>query len=187
MDLDALAAGVDRLPRSHPANLAEAFPVARDLDRCLVGALSASLAAALVLGMLLMAARRHLRSERAVIQTHEASLEDRLAALKRNQKEIDRLRGEAPADAGLTPISRHDALVELAAAVPDSLTLTSLVLSKDNGFVIEALVVSNGVDPESLRRAFERSGFNPDSHEGWILNAAAGRLSIHGRLGTPRT
>jgi Tfp pilus assembly protein PilN len=159
----------------------------RDLDGYLLGTVSAALLAALGLGAFVIGERRQLKSESAAYRQQASSLEGRLETLTRNQAEIIRLQREIPADPGFMQISRHEALVGLAAAIPDALTLTSLAVRRDNAFEIEAIVVGTGVDPDSLRRAFERSGFEPDPHNGWDFNAAAGRLAIRGKLGAPRT
>jgi hypothetical protein len=185
--MDALADGAAGIPRSHPANLAEAFPVPRELNRYLAVATSVGLSAALALCVLAAGARRQLVQLRASTRESEVSLEGRLETLTRNKDEMGRLRSEVPSDSGHDRISRHDSLVGLAASIPDALTLTSLALHRDNGFEIEAIVVGTGFDPEALRRAFERSGFIFASTDGWVFNAGAGRLAIRGKLGAPGT
>ncbi len=187
MKMDALAAAVARIPRSHPANLAEAFPVPRNLDGYLAGAVSAAVMAALSIGMLVIGGRSRLRQEGASIEARESLLEGRLESLTRNQDEMNRLRSEAPADLAPICVSTHEVLVGLAAAIPDALTLTSLALHKDNGLQIEAMVVGPGFDSESLRHDIEKIGFIFAPADGWALNPATGRLVIHGKLGTPRT
>jgi hypothetical protein len=187
MKMDALAEGVARIPKNHPANLVEAFPVPLDLNRCLAGATLAGLVAALLLGALVIRARGQLRREGESIDAQAAALEGRLEALSRNRDEMNRLRGEAPPDAGSVGVSRHEALVRLSAAIPDSVTLTSLSIRRDNGLEIEAMIVGPGFDSEALRHSLEKLGIVLSQVEGWAFNAAAGRLVIRGKLGAPRT
>jgi len=187
VNMNSFATGLARIPRRHPANLVEAFPVQRNINGYFVGTISAGFSAAVVVGALAFGARQQVVSEGAAIRAKETFLRGQLATLNGNRSEMNQLRGEIPNDLGFIQISRHDALVELASTIPDALTLTSLVMRKDNGFDLEAVVVGTGFDPESLRQALERSGFRPDSRDGWAFNAAEGRLAVHGKLEAPQT
>jgi hypothetical protein len=80
----------------------------------------------------------------------------------------------------------HEALVGLAAAVPDALTVTSLTIDRNDGFTIEAIVVGSDFDPEATRQALEQSGFKLEDSNGWQLNAPAGKVSIRGKYAAPR-
>jgi hypothetical protein len=185
-NLDALATGAARIPRKHPANLAESFPVPRNLDKCLACTVSVALLAAFVLGVLVIGGRRRLVQESAACAARSALLDRRLESLTHNQGEMNRLLSEAPADPRPERASIHDALAGLAAVIPDALTLTSLAIGRDDVLEIEAMVVGPGFDPEALRRALGKSGFSFAPSNGWVFDAPAGRLSIHGRL-APRT
>ncbi len=187
MDFDALASGVSRIPKRHPANLAEAFPRALNLDWYVASALAAGLCGALAMGALDLHTRRQIRSEDLADRARLAVLEDRITELGRNQREMLRLEGEFPGDADAAHHSTHDALVGLAVAIPDAVTLNSLELGLDGGFAIEAVVVGPSFDPEGLRRGLSLAGFEADAHEGWVYDAASGRLAIRGKLGGPRT
>jgi hypothetical protein len=187
MDFDALASGVVRIPRRHPSNLAETFPRALNLDRYVASALAAGLCAALALGALDVRARRQIRYEGLDDRARLAALEERISALGRNQREMLLLESEFPGDADKARRSTHDALVGLAGAIPDAVTLNSLELGVDGGFAIEAVVVGPSFDPEGLRRGLTLAGFEADAHEGWVYDAASGRLAIRGKLGGPRT
>jgi hypothetical protein len=187
MNIEALAAGVARLPKSHPANLAEAFPVPRDLNRCLAGATALALAAALSLGVLVIAGRSQFRRECSSIDSQAALLKGRLEGLARNRDEMNRLRREAPPDIEPIGVSRHGALLGLSAAIPDSVTLTSLAVHPDNSLEIEAMVVGPGFDAEALRQTMEKMGVVPAPSKGWAFNAATGQVVIRGKLGAPRT
>jgi hypothetical protein len=187
MDFDALASAVARIPTGHPANLAETFPRPLNLDRYLVPALMAGLCAALAIGALDLGVRRQLRSEDLADRARMAALEDRISGLTRNRSEMLRLESEFPGDGEAARRSTHDALVGLAGAVPDTVTLTSLELDRDGTFAIEAVVVGTPFDPDGLRHGMALVGFDPDSREGWIYDAKSGRLAIRGRIGGPRT
>jgi hypothetical protein len=185
-NLDDLARGISRIPRSHPANFVEAFPRRRNLDPYLAGASCFCCLAMLALAASVASQRRQLGEDRDAIHARTAALELRLAVLEKNREEIVRLRDMIP-EAGEYPrCGRHETLLGLSTAIPDGLTLTSLFLRRDGGFDLEAIVVGDGINPEGLRIALEGSGLHPDVR-GWVFDAAAGRLSVHGKIGTPRT
>jgi hypothetical protein len=185
-DLDDLAKGISRIPRRHPANLVEAFPRKRNLDPYLAGAGCLCCVAALALAASLTSQRRQFREDRDAIHSRTDALERLLAVLEKNREEMVRLRDVVPEGANYPRYGRHETLLGLSAAIPDCLTLSSLVLRRDNGFDLEAIVVGDGINPEGLRIALEAAGLHPDVH-GWVFDAAAGRLSVHGKLGAPRT
>jgi len=181
--LEALALGAARIPAAHPANLVEAFPRPRELDRFLMAAGVASLAAAIALGALLIADAGRLRAVEAAAGARVAGLEVRLAALGENRKEMERLTREAPDGTGMLPTGRYDALVGLAAAIPDALTLASLTIAGDGRFVIEALVVGGNFDQEDTRVSLARCGFVASTDKGWVYDAGPRRLLVRGRYG----
>jgi hypothetical protein len=187
MDFDALASGVTRIPKRHPANLAEAFPRALNLDWYVASALAAGLCAALALGALDVRARREIRSEALDSRARLAVLAERVSTLGRNKGEMLLLEGEFPGYADEARRSTHDALIGLAGAIPEAVTLNSLEMGRDGQFAIEAVVVGPSFDPESLRRGMALIGFRPDAHEGWVYDAASGRLAVRGKLGGPST
>ncbi len=180
--LDALAAGASRIPVGHPANLLEAFPRPRQLNRLLLCTGAGCLAAAAALAAAVPGQVGRMRADEASSGARAAALAARLAELDRNQAEMDRLRSEAAKGPGTLPVGRHDALLGLAAAVPDSLTLTSLEIARDDAFLIEAIVVGPDFDADAFRRALERAGFKPGSPNGWSYDPASGRISARGRL-----
>jgi hypothetical protein len=187
MDFDALASGVSRIPKRHPANLAEAFPRALNLDWYVASALAAGLCAALAMGALDLRVRRQIHSEGLAEQARSAVLEERIAILNSNKREMLRLEEEFPRDADAAHYAAHDALVGLAGAIPDAVTLNSLKMGREGEFAIEAMVVGPSFDPEGLRRGMALAGFEPDAHEGWVYDVPSGRLAIRGKLGGPRT
>jgi hypothetical protein len=187
MNMDALAAGASRIRRNHPANMAEAFPMPRNLDKCFLGAISAGVLTASALGVGVLGVRTQLEVEHAASQGRVSFLGKRLETLKRNQTEMDLLRGEMPEDPDFMRTSRHAALVELSATVPDALTLEVFGLRKDNRFELEAVVVGAVPDLGSLRKALERCGFESDPRDGWVFDSSSGRLVIRGRLTDRRT
>jgi hypothetical protein len=99
---------------------------------------------------------------------------------------MDRLRNEAPEGVGALPVGRHKELIGLAMAIPDAITLTSLVIGKDGGFELEALVVGADFDSENTRLSLARRGFTSAADRGWVYDAASGRLLVHGNYGEPR-
>jgi hypothetical protein len=187
LDMDAFAKGAARIPRHHPANLLEAFPMPQNLNRFLVGALTTALIAALALGAFVAAQRRQLSLEAEAIQVRASALGQRLDALTSNEVEMTRLSRGLPGDPDLFGNAVPAALVGLSAAVPDELTLTSLVIRKDSEFEIEAMVVGAGFDADGLRLAIEHCGLSPDPHGGWVFDAGGGKLAVRGRIGAPRT
>jgi hypothetical protein len=186
LNLDDLARGISRIPRTHPANLVEAFPRKRNLDPYLAGASCLCCLAMLALAPSVASQRRQMREDRDAIRTRTAALELRLAVLEKNREEIVRLRDMIPEAAEYPRSGMHETLQGLSAAIPDGLTLTSLLLRRNNGFELEAIVVGDGINPEGLRIAIEGCGLHPDVR-GWVFDAAAGRLSVHGKIGAPRT
>jgi hypothetical protein len=186
VDMDALAESAARIPAKHPANLAEAFPRALRLDKCLVGGALLGASVAIALGALDLGLSARLRSEGESDRKREASLGGRLEILAKNQGEMMALRKEAPEQHGYMQFGRHYALIGLAADVPDALTLTALSIGRDNSFEIEAIVVGTGFDPESLRSSLERRGFKPAGQDGWAFDAASGRLVVRGKYEGPQ-
>jgi hypothetical protein len=179
VDLEALALSAARIPSAHSANMVEAFPRPRDLDRYLAIAAVTGFSAAAAIGAATFQLCKQLRTEDGADSAHSASLQARLGRLGANKKEMAQLRNEAPDGSRPFASSRHDALVGLAAAIPDALTLTSLAIGGDGGFEIEAMVVGD-IDQEKTRQSFERFGFVPGKDKGWDYNVGTGRLSIQG-------
>ncbi len=187
MKMDALAAGVARLPAAHPANLTETFPVPRNLNGLFAGMVVFGFAAAVALGGLALRCRARIERERAATEARAAQLEGRLKSLGRNRDEMSRLRSETPPGLDARRVSWRDTLLGLSAAIPDSVTLTSLIVRRDNSLEIEAMVVGPGFDPEALRRVIEKMGVALAPSEGWAFSPTSGRLAIRGRLGEPGT
>ena len=172
--LDALALGASRTPTRHSGNLVEGFPRPRQLDRLLVGTVAGCLSAAAALAAGLPGHLRELRTLEASSAGRIASLQVHLSDLSRNQQEMKTLRIETALGSGSIHVGRHEALMGLAAAVPDSLTVTSLSIDDGDHFVIEAIVVGADFDAEGTKRALAQSGFKPASPDGWEYNASAG-------------
>ena len=178
--LDALAVGASRTPTSHPGNLVEGFPRPRQLDRLLVGTVAGCLSAAAALVAGLPGHLRDLRNIEASSAERVASLEVHLSDLSRNQREMKTLRIESAQGPGPIHVGRHEALLGLAAAVPDSLTVTSLSIDEGDHFVIAAIVVGADFDAEGTKRALAQSGFKPEGPNGWDFNASSGKLLMSG-------
>lgn len=183
VDLEVFALTAARIPVTHPANLIEAFPRPRELDRLLIAGAITGFSAAAVLSAITLSDGRQLRAEGEANRERAVKLEVRLNHLSDNQREMVRLRKEAPDIPGAMPVGRHNALLGLAAVIPDALTLTSLVIGRDGVFELEALVVGGDFELEDTRRALERCGFVPDREKGWAYDARAGRLRVRGQYG----
>jgi hypothetical protein len=183
--LEAFAAGAARLAANHPGNLVEGFPRPRRLDRYLVGAVASCLTVAAAIAADIPNGLARLKAADASSASRVSALEGRLEALRRNQGEMEKLRGEALQGPGPLQVGRHQALVDLAAALPEGLTLTSLSIDKNDGFAIKAIVVGADFDPEGTRRALDRIGFRAEGPKGWEFNAFLGTLSVCGRYAAP--
>ena len=162
LGMEELAAAAGRMPAGHPANLAASFPRRLDLDRGLAAGALAFLEAS---------------------RARADGLEARLGALESNKRAMERLRREAPEPAGRALPSMHEALVALAAAIPETLTLTSLALRPGGEFELGAIAVAPGFDPDGTRQALLACGFRPSGGDGWSYDPAAGRLRVRGRFG----
>jgi hypothetical protein len=181
-----LATGASQLDSNHPANLLEAFPRPLDLDSYLWCTAIAGLTFAVFAGFCVLGERNELLKVRAVNRAYANSLRERLAGLMKNQAEVASLRNEAPDTPGFLPGDRYPALRGLADAIPDSLTLTSFSIAKDDAFEIEALLVGTEFESDSVRQSLIRSGFVPGPGSAWIFDAAARRLSVRGKYGYPK-
>ncbi len=183
LGLEEFAAAAARLPRSHPANLLEGFPRKLSLDGCLAAAGIAGMLAAAALGAAAAVEAGRFDAARAAALARLGALRGRLLELEGNQREMARLREEAP-EGLATPSSGHAALEALGSTIPDALTLTSFALGPDGHFRLEAMVVGPGFDPEGTRLALARSGLAPVAG-GWSYDPASGLLRVHGsRVGT---
>ena len=184
--MEALASNAARISWRHPANLVEGFPRPRQLNGCLAGAAVGCLAAATALSAGVPGQLRQLKAADSSESSRNLALTARLADLKRNQREMEALRNEPLAGAGLLQAGKHGALLGLAEAVPDALTVTSLTIDRENRFEIEAVAVGADFDPEETRKALARGGFKPEGAGGWQFNAASGKLSVSGRYSAPQ-
>jgi hypothetical protein len=187
LGLDALAEAARRISVRHPANLLEAFPRPLVLDRYLSSVAIGGIVLASVAGVGLVSEKRKLEEVRLENGVRAESLARQLANLAANKVEMASLRNEAPDSPGFVPGDRNAALQCLAEAVPDSLTLTSFSIARDDSFEVEALLVANELDGEGVRKAFVRCGFTPGAVNGWSFDAATRRLSVRGKFGEPRS
>jgi hypothetical protein len=187
VNMETLAASAAKIPVRHPANLAESFPTPINLNAHLAGVGSVAISVALALGVSAFHQQSSIRGEGAMIRAREQALESHLATLAKNLDEMSRLRKEVPNGVGSMLLGRHNALLGLAASVPDVLTLTSLSMGRDGSFEITAIVVGAGFEPENLRTSLERCGFKPASQNGWAYDAASGTIAVRGIYGAPST
>jgi hypothetical protein len=183
LGMEELAAAAGRMPAGHPANLAASFPRRLDLDRGLAAGALAFLLAAALLASLAVSDEGRMRRGMEASRARADGLEARLGALESNTRAMERLRREAPEPAGRALPSMHEALVALAAAIPETLTLTSLALRPGGEFELGAIAVAPGFDPDGTRQALLACGFRPSGGDGWSYDPAAGRLRVRGRFG----
>ncbi len=179
--LESLAAAVLQIPFSHPANLVEAFPKARSLDLYLLATGLTGFAAAVALAASSVSERNALRADESASGVRARGMEERLVHLEANKVQMQRMASQIPDSPASSP-RRHASLVGLADAIPDSLTLTSLVIGPDGAFALEGLCVGTDFDAERVRKSLEAKGFVPADHGGWTYEGASGRLLVRGRL-----
>lgn len=181
LGLDSLADAASGLKPRHPGNLLEAFPRPLALDRHVAGA---TLVLALIaLGSALVASgeRRALAKVRLEGAERLATARERIASLEANRGEMEKLREEAPDPADAAPVGRALVLQALAEAIPDSLTLSSLMIDGDDTFKFEAIQVSAALDQGEVRKRLLRCGFAPATG-GWTFDGADRSLSVRGRF-----
>ena len=183
LGMDALADAVGHISVRHPANLLEAFPRPLGLDRYLSAVALGSVVVAACAGLGSIGAKRSYLQTGVANEAKAAAAAGRLAALAANRAEMGALKNEAPDTPGFFPGDRGGALQRIAEAIPDSLTLTSFSIARDDAFEIEALLVGKDLDADGVRQALMRSGFTPGTTNGWSYDAASRRLSIRGRFG----
>jgi hypothetical protein len=179
--LDGLGAAAASLSPSHPANLAEVFPEARNLTVPLifVGACGFALTLAFFISAFQIG-RLYARQAREDSE-EERRLAERVETLEGNRARIERLKESSPDAFKAVESKRHPSLLALSAAVPPSLVLTSLAVGEDGIFELEGRVVERDFDAEGARRTLSRAGFVPASG-GWSFDKATGRLVIRGAL-----
>ena len=179
MDMEAFASNAASIPIRHPANLVDAFPRPLELDRYLGSIALAGLFSAVTLSAVTINSLRNYTAEEGLERVNIRTLQGRNEELSRNKREMAHLRDQCP-DGPLSTAGGHQALVGLASAVPDPLTLTSVTIGRDGQFELKAMVVGSGFNPEDTRQAFVRYGFLPRASDGWSLDAASGTLVVRG-------
>ena len=178
--LDELAAAASGISVNHPGNLAAVFPKQHELDRYLVAGsiLGMTLFAMLFVGTLNDA--RRFKKAQQDSKLHWADKEERLQVLKHNEREMLALRSRLPDQRKVTIANVQDEVLAVAAAIPDSLLLRSVMMSEDGSVEIEALVIAPNFDVERTRASLSDYGFVPDAARGWLYDAARGNLKIRG-------
>ena len=76
------------------------------------------------------------------------------------------------------------ALRRLAAAVPDTVVLGSLLISSSDAFRIEANALGEDFRPEEMRARLSSAGFDSMSG-GWVYDKQSRRLTVSGRMAAP--
>lgn len=170
-----------KVPVGHPGNLLEGFPTPLLLDPYLVAVAIVGISVSVMLGGSLLTEYRRFESTNRTVQKHIDELTAHISDLKGNERRMLVLRSEILDSSELLPTGKHRALVALAAAVPDAVTLTSFVIDRDDSFEIEAMVDRVSFNPGTTREAFANHGFAPDQVKGWIYDSADAMLYVRGR------
>ena len=179
--LDSLAEAASKIPTRHPANLLEAFPRPFNLDRYLIAAAITGIAASITFAGIASNDTHLIEATEAATKQRITDISDHLGHLRGNQREMHLLRAQVPDSSDYSSIRIHSSLLELAEAIPDELTLTSLSIDRTGRFEIEALVVGESLNSDLFRDALLRNGFTPDKPDGWKYNVARGALEVRGK------
>ena len=179
--LDDLAATAAGLSPRHPANLMGAFPVPRALNRPLASALVLGLAASVALGLGAARAQRRCAEVEQQSAGRLELLAAHLAHLEANRDRMGALRARMRATHEPAAPNLGDALRRLAAAIPDSVTLTSLTISPTAAFRLEA-DVSDDFKPQEAKTLLAGAGFDGQPGGGWVFDAPSRRLAVSGLL-----
>jgi len=178
--LDDVSRAVARLRRAHPANLAEAFPRPLPLNRGLGAAAGLTVAAAVILAVLTHRDKGLRLAARSSAEAAEAALDRQIEKLTENEREIAQLRDRSAGEAVGWPQNRYAALVALAAATPDAVTLAAFHLQGQGEFRLEAQLLDPKFAVDEFQAALERAGFGFGSGQRLALDAASGRLTGQG-------
>ena len=181
LDIESFAGSAARISPKHPANLLEAFPSPRELDRTLLTGGMGGIVAAITLGSLAVVEGNQHNAMVSEYRARAVQMERRIKGLEMNGLEAERIRDNAP-DA-IEPLAprKYEALVGLSDAIPDEITITSLAIGRDGSFELEAILVGGDFDQEKLLRALTQHGFTPAAGKGWVWEPGLGRLRINGR------
>lgn len=182
LGIDEFADYAAKIPVNHPANLLEAFPFPRVLDRYLASIMVIGIAVCAILGGIALNESRRFQGVEKTAQRQIAELKVRLDGLKRNQREMLVLRSQVLNSSKLVPISKQTVLTALASAVPESTFLTSISIGRNGSFVVDALVYREGFNPERAREGFKNNGFSLNKDDGWIFDNRNATLHIDGQF-----
>jgi len=185
-DLDDLAAAAASISRGHPANLAEAFPLARRMDPCLAWLAAAALISAVVLVAVALAAKDRAKADESAARGRMAVLERRLETLRSNRTEIENLRSQGQGGPPRENFHRAGELKALASGLPDAVTLTALTLGPGTAFRLEAKVRADAIRPSEIRDLLAGKGFACQSANGWVYDTASGTLVVLGLFEAPK-
>ncbi|HZZ19812.1 MAG TPA: hypothetical protein VFE25_10605 [Opitutaceae bacterium] len=180
--LDEFAGCAARMPTNHSANLVLGFPAKMNLDPALSIVAVTAAAISVFMGASLRADNVEFQRLESESHAHLSLNQERIDMLERNRSEIELLQRELPETSGSEPSARAAALRGLAAAIPDSLTLTAFTVGADNSFELEATLVGREFDQEALRRSLDQNGFSLASPGTFSFDAASRRISARGTL-----
>jgi hypothetical protein len=181
MGMDDLAESAEKMPIHYPANLLDAFPTPRRLDRYLLTIAVTGISIFSILGVVARNDSKRYENAEEAVQQRLAELNTRLEKLKMNQRVMSILQRQILDGSEMLPICVHGEVMALTAAIPDAVTLTSLVICRNGDFEIEALIDRAEFNSERARTAFESGGLVPDKESGWKYDAADSRLRVRGK------
>ena len=182
LGLDALSAAASKLATRHPANLVSGFPRPFNMDRCLSAVSMSALLSAVLMGVSLRGSANDLKGSEREALNQASGLKARAANLEANSEEMAALRREAPDAPAFVAADKAPALRALAEAIPDSLTLTRLVMTKEDLFEMEAILVGGSFDPDGVRRSLAQCGFLAGGGGDWAYDPVARRLYVRGKF-----
>jgi hypothetical protein len=183
--LDEFADCASRMARAHPANLVLGFPTPVSLDPILsfAAAIAAVIALFSMTSLRARSAEFHRLESESLARSSE--LQGKVQGLEKNRMEFESLQRDLPEVPGAMPAAKSNALRALAAAIPDSLTLTRFRMEGDDRFEMEAVLVGREFDKDSVLLALSRSGFSSAPPGSSAFDPGSRRLTVRGKFTAP--
>jgi hypothetical protein len=183
--LDEFADCASRMPRAHPANLILGFPAPFSLDPILscTAATAAAIALFAVTSLRARSAEFHRLESESLARSSE--LQWKVHGLEKNRVEFESLQRDLPEVPGAMPAAKSNALRALAAAIPDSLTLTRFKMEGDDRFEMEAVLVGRDFDKDSVLLGLSQSGFSSAPPGSFAFDPGSRKLTVRGKFTAP--
>jgi hypothetical protein len=183
--LDEFADCASRMPRTHPANLILGFPAPISLDPILSGAAATAAVIALFAVVSLRARTAEFHRLESESLERSSELQWKVGALEKNRLEFDSLQRDLPEAPGAMPAAKSSALRALAAAIPDSLTLTRFRMEGDDRFELEAVLVGREFDKDSVVLGLAQSGLSAAPPGSSAFDPGSRKLTVRGKFTAP--